>query len=300
MRRHAFLLILLLGVVATPLPAVTLARDLVVDGRPRHYLLFVPAGIVPDRRLPLVLAFHGGGGDGRGMARLTHFSDIAQRERFLVAYPDGVRRHWNDGRPLEAAGVDDVAFVRALIDDVAATQPLDATRVYATGMSNGGIFSHYLATRLGDRLAAVAPVAGGITEALAADFHPVRATLPLLIVHGTEDRIVPFDGGAVLRTRGRVVANARAVALWREAAGLAGAGKVEALPDVDPDDGCRVVRTRWRAGAREVQWLRIEGGGHTWPGGAAYLPAPLIGRTCRDLDASEAIWAFFAAHSLPR
>ena len=289
--RRALILWLLLCSWAAPLQAVMLERSVVVDGRTRSYRLFVPAGIVPDRRLlPLVLAFHGGGGDGRGMERLTHFSDIAQRKRFLVAYPEGVRRHWNDGRPLEAAGV----------DDVAALQPLDAQRVYVTGMSNGGIFTHYLATKLGDRLAAVAPVAGGITEALAADFHPVRPALPVLIVHGTEDRIVPYWGGAVLRTRGRVVADARAVDLWREAAGLGGAGEVEQLPDADPGDGCRLVRTRWREGTREVQWLQAEGGGHTWPGGAAYLPPRLIGRTCRDLDASEAIWAFFAAHSLPR
>ena len=299
--RRALILWLLLCGWAAPLQAVMLERSVVVDGRTRSYRLFVPAGIVPDRRLlPLVLAFHGGGGDGRGMERLTHFSDIAQRERFLVAYPEGVRRHWNDGRPLEAAGVDDVAFVRALIDDVATFQPLDAQRIYATGMSNGGIFTHYLATKLGDRLAAVAPVAGGITEELAENFRPVRPTLPVLIVHGTEDRIVPYRGGAVLRTRGRVVADARAVDLWREAAGLGGAGEVEQLPDADPGDGCRLVRTRWREGTREVQWLQAEGGGHTWPGGAAYLPPRLIGRTCRDLDASEAIWAFFAAHSLPR
>lgn len=298
MRRIVFLLVLWcssLGVAN----AVMLQREVQAGGLARSYALFVPAGIVPDPSLPLVLAFHGGGGNGEGMQRLTHFNDIAQRERFLVAYPDGVRKHWNDGRHLEAAGVDDIAFVRAILDDVASFQPLDEHRVYATGMSNGGIFTHYLATQLGERLAAIAPVAGGITEELAADFHPPRA-LPALIVHGTEDRIVPYRGGAVLRTRGRVVANEKSVALWRDVANLRGKGDVDALPDIDPADGCHVVRTRWYDGSREVQWLRVEGGGHTWPGGIGYLPQALIGRTCTDVDASELIWVFFKAHPRQR
>src|SRR5690349_10772024 len=163
MRAIVFLLLCWCGSVGVA-NAMMLQREVQAGGLTRTYTLCVPAGIVPGRSLPLVLAFHGGGGDGAGMQRLTHFNDIAQRERFLVAYPDGIRRHWNDGRHLEAAGVDDVAFVKALLDDVASFQPLDQQRVYATGMSNGGIFTHYLATKLGERLAAVAPVAGGITD----------------------------------------------------------------------------------------------------------------------------------------
>jgi polyhydroxybutyrate depolymerase len=193
--------------------------------------------------------------------------------------------------------VDDVAFVRAILDDVASFQPLAKQRVYATGMSNGGIFTHYLATKLGDRLAAIAPVAGGITDELALHFPPPQA-LPVLIVHGTEDRIVPYGGGAVLRTRGNVIPNERAVTLWREAASLPAKGEQDLLPDSDPADGCRVARSRWQRGASEVQWLRVEGGGHTWPGGLAYLGERIVGRTCRDIDASELIWSFFKAHTL--
>ena len=286
--------------------AQTSLRRIEVDGRPREYLLHVPRGLASTQAAPLVLVFHGGGGDGAGTERLTGFSALADRERIVVAYPNGVGRNWNDGRdvPDSAAHrerVDDVGFVAALLDAVGRERAIDPRRVYATGISNGGVFSHYLAAKLSERIAAIAPVVGGIADGLRPVFAP-RAPVSVLIFQGTADPLVPYGGGGVMGgRRGRIISTDETVRLWVEANGAALQPVVEDLPDTDPQDGCRAKRfthAGGRAGA-EVVLIRLEGGGHTWPGGAQYLPQRLIGRVCRDVDGTAAIWSFFRAHSKP-
>lgn len=296
--RAARWVVVLAGVLgAECAQAATLKREVALGAATRSYDLVVPDGLAAQPPAPLVLAFHGGGGRGAGMDKLSHFSQVAEREKFLVAFPDGLHRHWNDGRELGADDVDDVAFVRAILDDVAKLHPVDERRVYATGMSNGAVFCHYLALKLSDRIAAIAPVAGGIAKELDTAFAP-KHPVAVLILQGRDDPLMPYGGGTVARTRGEIVPTERALALWREADGLKGAAKQTDLPDTDPRDGCRVTQRRWTGGkaGTEVQILDFAGGGHTWSGGKPYLPPAFIGKTCRDVDATEVIWAFFKAH----
>src|SRR5262245_25377092 len=145
----------------------TQARSLTVDGVQRSYRLHVPSGLDAARAAPLVLVFHGGGGTPEQIERESRFSELADRAGFVVAYPEGHRRSWNDGRGSDAVaaqrdGVDDVAFVRALIDAVSAQRRIDAKRIYATGISNGAMMSHRVGLALSPRIAAIAPVAGGL------------------------------------------------------------------------------------------------------------------------------------------
>jgi polyhydroxybutyrate depolymerase len=149
-------------------PARTMAAEshtLLSGGRSRTYRLHVPSGPHDGRPAALVLVFHGGRGDGESVERLTGFDALSDREGFLVAYPDGVGKQWNDGREVAdfetfQDHVDDVAFVADLIDAIGNGHAVDPKRVFATGISNGGIFSHYLGARLSGRIAAIAPVAG--------------------------------------------------------------------------------------------------------------------------------------------
>jgi polyhydroxybutyrate depolymerase len=284
----------------------TVAGSITVDGRVRTYFLHVPPQSDSSRPLPLVLAFHGGGGQARSMVALARFDTIADREGFLVAYPDGVKRGWNDGRGgaadvRERGDVDDVAFVAALLDAIAKEHAVDVRRVFATGMSNGAIFSNLLAVRLAPRLAAIAPVAGGLAAPLEANFAPARP-VSVLVISGTQDPLVPYAGGFVINERrGSVVGAERTARLWATRDGCAAEPRTARLPDTDPNDGCFARETTWGGGTNgtEVTLLTIEGGGHTWPGGSQYLPRLIIGRVCRDFDASERIWAFFAAHPKP-
>jgi polyhydroxybutyrate depolymerase len=234
---------------------------------------------------------------------LTRFTVLADREGFLVAFPEGVEKNWNDGREFTGSRahrdhVDDVAFVTALIDAIGRAHAVDPRRVYATGISNGGIFAHYLAAHLSARIAAIAPVVGGIADPPDAWLRPEQP-VSVLMLQGTRDPLVPYHGGAVAFDRGKIIDTEEAARRW---AALNGGREPvrEPLP-ADGKDRCGGLRTIYPGGrdGSEVTLVRLDGGGHTWPGGAQYLPERLIGRVCRDFDATVLIWDFFKAHPKP-
>jgi polyhydroxybutyrate depolymerase len=283
------------------------AHSLTVDGRERTYALHLPPAVTTGTALPLVLVFHGGGGEGKQMPTLTGMNSIADREGFVAAYPDGIDRNWNDGRFSQAIttqrfNLDDVGFVSALIDELATTLPIDRSRVFATGISNGGMFSQRLGCDLADKVAAIAPVAGSLPELLAPGCAPARP-MPVLMIHGDADPLVPWNGGPVAGdgNRGRVLSVADTVSRWVALDGCAATPTIIPLPDRAPNDGTTTsdeVYSSCRAGA-QVELYAVANGGHTWPGGFQYLPERIIGKTSRDFDASETIWSFFAHHPRP-
>ena len=250
--------------------AVLLCASLRVGSDERHYLLHVPK--TAKANAPLVLVFHGGGGHAAGMPRLTGFDALADAKGFIVAYPEGGGAHWNDTRGLSAA--DDVAFVGALIDELARTLSIDRSRVFATGYSNGGFFAQRLACDLADRIAGVASVAATMPETLVC--KPARA-VPVMFVHGTGDPVVLIGGGVVGQGHGRSLSLAAAAKFWRDQDGASGEA-------VATDLGAGVHRDTW-SGRAEVVVYTIRGGGHAWPRG-------------RDMDATAGIWAFFGRQRL--
>ena len=272
-------------------------RTLRVDGVERAYLVFLPPSYRPGQPAPLVLVFHGGGGRARGIAPHTGFSRLAEREGFVVVYPDGLGGRWNDGRGL-AATHDDVGFVRALLDTLRRELAIDPRRIYATGISNGAIFTYRLACDLPGVFAAVAPVAGAMPVALAPSCGHTEP-VSVLAMQGTADPLMPYAGGGVARRRGRVLSAERSIAFWAAAAGCASTPVTAPEPDVTPADGTQVRRTAY-AGCRDgrsVELYTIEGGGHTWPGGPPVGGS--VGRVSRDVDATPLIWAFFVQHPRP-
>lgn len=289
--------------LCTATHAGSISRRIDVDGQARTYALYVPASAREGKPAALVIALHGGLGQGKSMAALSGFSQLADREGFLVAYPDGLRRHWRDGRTMPAGMVaeeaDDVAFMSALIDDAARLHALDARRIYATGISNGAIFSNYLASKLSERLAAIAPVAGGIATEVAADFDPA-SPVSVLIIHGREDPLVPYDGGAVGKTHGSIVSTERALHLWLDADDLHAEPHLRNVAATKAGD-CSEQWQTWSGGrdGSAVTLISLAGGGHTWPGGAQYLPKAIVGAVCPELDASRVIWDFFRQHPKP-
>jgi len=276
-------------------------HSIVVGRLTRNYLLHVPEELSSGKPAPLVLVFHGGGGHDWNMPGFTHFDDLADDKGFIVAYPDAINGNWNDGRGISTT--DDVGFTRALIDDVARSHPIDLHRIYATGISNGGFISNRLACDLTDKIAAIASVAATMPRPLDANCKASRP-ISVLYIHGTDDPLVPINGGNVGfvrgRHRGQNISLADSASFWRAIDRISSAPETKDLPD-RVNDGTHVRREIWTGGAddTEVVVYTIVGGGHTWPGGPQYLPALIVGKASQNLNATRTIWEFFQAQALP-
>jgi polyhydroxybutyrate depolymerase len=266
-------------------------------GLTRTYTLHVPGSHDPRTPAPLVLVLHGGGGAGRSTERMTGFSELADRRGFIVVYPNGIDRRWNDARGVVARqDVDDVGFLTALVEHSRRTLPIDPRRVYASGISNGAMMSYRLACERSEIFAAIAPVAGAMPEPLGPRCSPSRP-VSLVAISGTEDPLVLWGGGPVARNRGRTMSVPDSVALWARLNGCPAPASVTQEPDRDPADGTRVRRETYgpcQEGASVVLYA-VEGGGHSWPG-STRSRLPLTGRLSRDINATDVIWGFFEAH----
>lgn len=261
-----------------------------VGGVDRSYALSVPDSYRGDRPVPVVFEFHGFGSNGMQQLLYGNFGPEAQKDGFIVVAPDGQGsgggRHFNlQGAAGEA---DDVAFTLALLDRLEATLCLDAKRVYATGMSDGGGMTSVLACRAADRFAAFGSVALVFHLPGCAPGRPV----PIMAFHGTADPIVPFAGGPVHCCGGASVPDVPGTMVaW------AAQDRCSATPD-EAMLSAMVLRRSWPgcAGASAVVLYAIQGGGHTWPGTAFSFGA--LGVTTHEIDASQTLWDFFRAHPL--
>lgn len=279
-------------------------RTITVGGRERRYRIHVPPNVDSRTPSPVVIAFHGGGGNPESMVRISGLNAKADEAGFIVVYPFGSGREPDRNLTFNAGDVggfarqrniDDVGFTRALLDDLERTVRVDPNRVFATGLSNGAMMAYRVASDLSDRIAAIAPVGGPMGTA---ECRPVRP-VSIIHFHGTADDLAPFDGG-----RGRGVGNQpsflrpvfrsarESLRKWVEANGCDPEPVVEPLPD-RADDGMRVFRETWGNGrdGAEVVLIRIEGGGHTWPGREP--PVEFLGRSTKDVSANDMMWEFF-------
>lgn len=291
--------------------AATIEKTIVHQGKERQYLIHVPSRYDHRSSVPLLFVFHGGAGHAKQIARFTGFNTLADQHTFVVAYPEAIDGHWNDGRIGEAfrdqdARMDDVDFVMQVLKEISKEYSIDPDRIFATGLSNGGIFCQRLAIEHSETFAAVATVIGSIAEPLADNFHPEKP-VSILVMNGTADPLVPYSGGQIevsfakgwrRSERGKVVSTDRMIELWTKRDGIRSKPVEENLPDTDHDDDASAIKIKWSDPGNPVSVVlyKIVGGGHTYPGGFQYLPKAMVGSTCQDFDASEAIWEFFAQH----
>lgn len=255
------------------------------DGVMRSYNLYVPEGHDGNAAAPLLLNFHGYTSSAAEQQIFSNMNPTADSYGLIVAYPQGLDSSWNAGTCCGTSAqddVDDVGFALAVIEDAKSRACIDAKRVYATGMSNGGFLSHRLACEQADSIAAIAPVAGVIGIPLE-DCNPSRP-VPVLHFHGTEDGLVPYEGG----TMGPGAVDT--VAAWSEHDGCGG----EPTESFAQDDVHCEASDDCDAGTR-TELCTIEGGGHCWPG-TEFCP---FGTSTTTISASERMAEFFMAHSLP-
>ena len=278
-----------------------------VMGAKRYFLLHVPPAVSPDEPLPLVVVVHGAFSTPKKMEKETGFSDLADREKFLVVYPSGAYgifgflKHWNAGHCCGKAAednLDDVGFLLDIITDVSAAFPVDQKRIYMTGFSNGGMLTHRFAAEHAAMLAAAAPLAAATGGRASADmplWFPQQpgTSLPVVMFHGRADRSVPFDGGTSPAKGGEreYVSVDDSVRFWTES------NQRESAPENEILRSGQVIKKAWidPAGKADVVLYEIKGWGHQWPGPyfTDQLPAsdPLKG-----FDATGMIWEFFKKH----
>jgi polyhydroxybutyrate depolymerase len=291
-----------LALLAAMPPAIAAEHSFQWGGRARSYLLAAPPGAPAAVPLPLVIALHGAGQDAGSFAWETNFADAAAAQHMLVVFPSGSgaddgRLSWNAHFCCgvgAAEQVDDIGFIGAVIDDIAKLRAIDRTRVYATGMSNGGMLTYQLAAARPQWFAAIAPVSAAIggTSRDGERFviAPPDRPVPVMIIHGRRDPYVLYDGGSstLLRYPKRSnMAVADALALW------SAADRCPAAPTTSepvPERLRRVDYGACRDGSTVILW-EIEDGEHNWPQDVRF-PAP--GGATR--SAAEEILAFFAEH----
>jgi polyhydroxybutyrate depolymerase len=257
-----------------------------------------------------VLNFHGGGGNARAHQEYVRMDALADREHFLVVYPDGSGRMpgklltWNAGTccgMAAATQVDDVGFVRALLDDLAARQPYDPARVYATGHSNGAMMSYRLAAELSERIAAVAPVAGSMVLARFAPGRPV----PILHIHSVDDPRALYAGGLgppFPMTSSRVLHPPveERLAEWARVNGCkAGPEPVERREWTSPAGSTHSATLyAWSGCGAETLLWKLTGAGHVWPGSVRDTMTRLLGPGTQVIDANGEMWRFFSRHRI--
>jgi polyhydroxybutyrate depolymerase len=282
-------------------------------GERRQYLLHVPPGLqpgaAPGSGVPLLVAMHGGGGNMRiqADARFYGLTALADREGFIVAFPNGYSRlpggqlaSWNAGRCCAAAmerGSEDVGFIRALVDEVARQWPIDRQRIWATGMSNGGMMAHRLACDAADLFSAIAPVAGTDNTASCQPSKPVS----VLVIHARDDERVLFEGGVGPGTQRLARTDSftgvpQTVQRWVQRNACQGPPQPVRPASLQPT-GAQCERYAPCAGGAQVQVCVTDGGGHSWPGGAKPRSRAGGPEPSSALSANEVMWQFFS--SLP-
>jgi len=293
------------------LSSAALADSITHDGRERTYILEVPSGL--SLPAPTVFVLHGGSRSAEKIRRSTRFNEQGERSGYVTVYPDGVGNQWNDAREAftirsnqGGEDIDDVGFLSALARKLAAEGVADPARTYVTGSSNGGMMSFRLACEAADVFAAFAPVIASLPARAEATCRPARP-VPLLMMNGTEDLLIPWGGGQVAPMfpgdRGTVLSVPRTVEIFLD---LNGCREAENIEDRSLDQFGISLSIDFHTGCNgfgEVMFYRFEGMGHRWPETAfPNLPGRLgdiLGPAPRNFPAARHIWDFFRRYRLP-
>lgn len=295
-------LLAMLGIAGQPLGPGDFNRSVKIGEVDRSYLVHVPPKFDSKKPAPIVLCFHGAWANAAVQVRFTGLNDKADQAGFVAVYPNGMGKNgmqfWNAGMVrlgTEGKQADDVGFVVKLLDDLGTVVHIDPKRVYATGMSNGGMMCYRLASELSDRIAAIAAVSGTMAIEKASPTRPV----PVMHFHGTADTVVPYKGrNGELPKLFNFKSVEDTVSAWIAIDGCPQEPRVVKVTDT-AHDGTNVIKKIYGPGKQgtEVILVTIEGGGHTWPGHDPLVK--FLGKTTRQISANDMIWDFFLKHPMP-
>jgi polyhydroxybutyrate depolymerase len=242
--------------------------------RNRFATIHYPTNVQGDQPIPLLLAFHGAGGTGSGFQKQSGLNGLADRFGFIVAYPNATGINWAEGcgciRP-DLDGVDDVGFMAALIDHIAEERPVDLTRVFGFGYSQGGIFAHHLACEKSPLFAGMATFAGPMSRVVSQSCH-AESPIDMLFIHGTDDEVLPFIGYE--NGLATLLSAPASLEFWRDINGCAKTFTSENI--VRGSERLTVHSARSCDADARVQLVEWLGGSHTWPGNLIGLNEQVI------------------------
>ncbi len=295
-------LLLLLGHGAVVLAGQT-SQSIVHNGNTRSFQVFLPETLDPAEAPALLVVLHGLRGNGQRIADMTGFNERASQHGFIVVYPDSLGSRWNYlyGIPGAFAGPDDPGFLHKLTDTLSNTYNIDSGRRYVVGISNGGFMAQRLACEAQPRYAGFASIAAG-GYAVLPEHCGRQAPIDALYVHGTADRLVPWEGKKLEDSSGNrqivTLSVTDSLKFWAGHNGCAASIDVHDIPAGGRSTGTRVrvYASRDCVANSSVSLYAVIGGGHNWPGVEGAIPPSIAGRVNLDIHASEVVWSFFDRH----
>jgi polyhydroxybutyrate depolymerase len=290
--KNTFILILLLVACSSANAQQTINGSIQHNGLTRTFILYVPANYTGLTNVPLLFNFHGYGSNASQQMSYGNFRPIADTAGFIIVHPQGTldnsnTTHFNVG--WGGSGTNDVDFTSALIDSLSVDYAIDQSRVYSTGMSNGGFMSFHLACNLSNRIAAIGSVTGSMVPFTMANCNATHPT-PVLQIHGTADATVPYNGAS-----GWTASIPSVMTHWANYNNCTSSPTTTAVPNTSTTDGSTVEKIVYTNGdnCTEAVHFKITGGGHTWAGSAF----PSSG-TNYDINASKEVWNFVSKYNI--
>ncbi|MEX0289361.1 MAG: PHB depolymerase family esterase [Flavobacteriaceae bacterium] len=289
----------------TTYTAGLIAYDLNWEDRDRTYQVYFPTENHAEKSLPLLFVLHGGGGDAAGFmdATFNRFNELADIHGFIVVYPEGFEKQWNDGRDVAGLAtawdekINDVGFITEIIRILSSDYTIDSSRIFTTGISNGGFMSSRLLCDRADLFRGGAIVTATLVESHLGSCNPGNE-VAVLVLNGTEDPLVPYDGGQITilgQERGLVLSTDAYMNFWATNNGCNTTPAIEDLPDMHDDDTTVQIYSYPSCNSQSpVTLYRIDGGGHTWPGAQQNIAEIFVGKTSQELVACDVIWEFFS------
>lgn len=275
-------------------------ENVTVGDATRTFLIHNPVDDRNIAKLPLVVILHGRLGNGKIIMEDSGFNSIADREKFIAVYPDGLRRSWADGRgatPSDREKVNDVLFIETLIDHVAEKFSGSKENVFIVGHSNGGFMTQRMLIEKPRRFRAGASVASQISEYVLKNFRP-EIPVSVAFFNGTEDPIVPYYGGYV-RDGGEILGVEESIRRWLGWNSCKNSAEVKTRDEMNDDTSLEILSYVGCAGGAEVRQYKIVGAGHNWPGKDRKIPFFTMGKPTRELNTAEEIWSFFKTKLKP-
>lgn len=278
-----------------------------VNGKARTFMRYTPDRVLmAQKRVPVVFALHGARGSAAGLAPYLGLNAVADRERFVVVYPQGIDDVWNDGRPVEnkgsklAGGDNDFLFLNLLADALIADGVADPERIYLAGVSNGGFMALAMACQGPSRFAAFGAIVASLPETAKVGCG-AKLPLPVVMINGTEDALVQYDGS---EGRFGIKGNLPVPEAAQVFAKLNGCGSYEdaAVGSPGAADDTHVTRREWRdcRQGSGVALYTVQGGGHQAPATGTIAGGVLLdwvlGKRSHQIDTAEVLWTFFKAY----